>query len=72
MKAHELREKTDEELVKELDALKDELFNLRFQQATGELENTARLKTVKRQSPESKLSRLKEKIRKQHSSWRKD
>lgn len=31
MKAHELREKTDEELVKELDALKDELFNLRFQ-----------------------------------------
>lgn len=48
MKAHELREKTDEELVKELDALKDELFNLRFQQATGELENTARLKTVKK------------------------
>ena len=48
MKAHELREKTDEALVKELDALKDELFNLRFQQATGELENTARLKTVKK------------------------
>ncbi len=48
MKAYELREKTDAELVQELDALKDELFNLRFQQATGELENTARLKTVKK------------------------
>lgn len=48
MKAFELRTKTDAELAQELDALKDELFNLRFQQATGELENTARLKAVKK------------------------
>lgn len=47
-KAQELRKKTNEELVAELNALKDELFNLRFQQATGQLENTARLKTVKK------------------------
>lgn len=48
MKAYELREMTDAQLASELDALKDELFNLRFQQATGELENTARLKAVKK------------------------
>lgn len=48
MKASELREMTDQELLAQIDTLKDELFNLRFQQATGELENTARLKTVKK------------------------
>ena len=44
MKANEIREMSNEELV----VLKDELFNLRFQQATGQLENTARLKQVKK------------------------
>ncbi len=49
MLAKEIREKTNEELLQEIDTLKDELFNLRFQQeATGQLENTARLKTVKK------------------------
>lgn len=48
MKANELREMSNEELVNQINALKDELFNLRFQQATGQLENTARLKTVKK------------------------
>lgn len=48
MKAKELREMSNEELVKQIDVLKDELFNLRFQQATGQLENTARLKQVKK------------------------
>lgn len=48
MKAAELRQKTDQELNAEMDMLKDELFNLRFKQATGQLENTARLKTVKK------------------------
>ena len=46
MLAKEMREKTNEELLAQIDALKEELFNLRFQQATGQLENTARLKTV--------------------------
>lgn len=48
MKAKELREMSNEELTSQVNALKDELFNLRFQQATGQLENTARLKTVKK------------------------
>lgn len=48
MKASELRTKSEAELQAELNALKDELFNLRFQQATGTLENTARLRTVKK------------------------
>ena len=48
MKANEIREMSNEELVKQIDVLKDELFNLRFQQASGQLENTARLKQVKK------------------------
>ena len=49
MTIKEIREKSNEELVTTIDALKDELFNLRFQQATGDLENTARIKTVKKE-----------------------
>ena len=48
MLAKEIREKTNEELQAQISTLKDELFNLRFQQATGQLESTARLKTVKK------------------------
>ncbi len=48
MKAQELREKTPDQLREQLDSLKKESFNLRFQQATGQLENTARMRTVKR------------------------
>ncbi len=48
MKNAELRAMSNEELMQQIDVLKDELFNLRFQQATGSLENTARLKTVKK------------------------
>jgi large subunit ribosomal protein L29 len=48
MKASELREKTVNELDGVLVDLKSELFNLRFQLATGQLENTSRIKTVKK------------------------
>lgn len=48
MTAKEIREKSNTEILAEIDALKDELFNLRFQQATGQLTNTARLKAVKK------------------------
>ena len=48
MKAQELREKTPDQLREQLASLKKEAFNLRFQQATGQLENTARMRTVKR------------------------
>ena len=41
-------ETTEEELLKEIDSLKEELFNLRFQQATGQLDNPARMREVKK------------------------
>ena len=44
----ELRNKSVEELNADLDAAKKELFNLRFQNATNQLENTARIKEVRR------------------------
>jgi large subunit ribosomal protein L29 len=48
MDAKELHAKTPDQLRDELVALKKEAFNLRFQQATGQLENPARLRSVKR------------------------
>ncbi len=48
MKAAELRGKSWEELKALLLELKKEQFNLRFQQATGQLENTARIRQVRR------------------------
>ncbi len=48
MKASDLRLKTADELADELEALKKEQFNLRFQGATGQLENSARMRQVRR------------------------
>jgi len=48
MKAADLRDKTPDELRKELETLRKEAFNLRFQAATGQLENTARMRDVRR------------------------
>lgn len=48
MKAKEIREKTVSELNQSLLELKTELFNLRFQLATGELENPLRINKVKK------------------------
>ncbi len=48
MKAREIRELSDEELMDKLVDLKDELFNLRFQLATGQLDNPMRIREVKR------------------------
>ena len=45
--AFELRELSEEELVTRLKDCKEELFNLRFQMATGQLTNNRRLRTVK-------------------------
>ena len=46
--ATEFRAKTPDQLRDNLIALKKEAFNLRFQQATGQLENTARMRAVRR------------------------
>ncbi|MDG2298569.1 MAG: 50S ribosomal protein L29 [Planktomarina sp.] len=48
MNANELREKNPDQLQEELVSLKKEAFNLRFQQATGQIENTARMRQVRR------------------------
>jgi len=47
--AGELRELTDQELTERLRESKEELFNLRFQMATGQLDNNRRLRTVRRE-----------------------
>ena len=46
-RVRELRDLDDEELLVRLESSKEELFNLRFQLATGQLDNTARLKEVR-------------------------
>jgi len=48
MKANELREKNMAELTQELQELKNELFKLRFQHATNQLDNPIKLKIVKK------------------------
>ncbi|GAB6158647.1 50S ribosomal protein L29 [Desulfotomaculum varum] len=54
MKAKEIRDLTDAELAKKIDDSKDELFKLRFQLATGQLDNPMKIKECKR-----KIARLK-------------
>lgn len=48
MKAADLRDKTPDQLRDQLAQLKKEAFNLRFQQATGQLQSTARMQVVRR------------------------
>ena len=48
MKAADIRAKTEDELTGELDNLGKEIFNLRFQRANRQLENTARVRQVRR------------------------
>ena len=48
MKHKDIQELTDEELAKKVEEGRAELFNLRFQMATSQLDNTARVKNVKK------------------------
>ncbi len=48
MKAADVRQKTDDELSEQLVDLRKEAFNLRFQRASGQLENTGRVREVRR------------------------
>ncbi len=63
MKAEDLKGKSTDELTDELLALKKEAFNLRFQRASGQLENTARIREVRRD-----ISRIKTVMRQNQSS----
>lgn len=60
MRAKELRDLTMEELNKKLNDAKDELFKLRFQLATGQLDNPMRIKEVRRS-----MARIKTMMREQ-------
>ena len=60
MKADDIRKKTTEELQKELVSLKEELFKLRFQHATNQLDNPQQIVSVKRD-----IARVKTVIREQ-------
>ncbi|EGQ4249219.1 50S ribosomal protein L29 [Staphylococcus pseudintermedius] len=48
MKAKEIRDLTTSEIEEQIKSSKEELFNLRFQLATGQLEETTRIKTVRK------------------------
>ncbi|KEZ49147.1 MULTISPECIES: 50S ribosomal protein L29 [Metabacillus] len=48
MRANEIRDLTTAEIEQKVKSLKEELFNLRFQLATGQLENTARIREVRK------------------------
>ena len=56
MKASDIREMSVEEMTEQLTSLKEELFNLRFQLAVNQLENTARIKAVKKDIARIKTS----------------
>ncbi|UJF16229.1 50S ribosomal protein L29 [Jeotgalibaca sp. MA1X17-3] len=60
MKANELKELSTTEMIEKEKEFKEELFNLRFQLATGQLENTARLKEVRKS-----IARIKTVLRQQ-------
>ncbi len=60
MKVKEIRELTTAEMLDQEKQLKEELFNLRFQLATGQLENTARIKEVRKS-----IARIKTVLRQQ-------
>jgi len=60
MKVKEIRELTTAEMLDQEKQLKEELFNLRFQLATGQLENTARIKEVRKS-----IARIKTELREQ-------
>ena len=48
MKSGDLRARTEDELTEQAETLGKEIFNLRFQRASGQLENTARVRQVRR------------------------
>ena len=48
VKNNEIRELTNEEITKKIEEYKEELFNLRFNQATGNLENPARIRELRK------------------------
>ncbi|HHV46318.1 MAG TPA: 50S ribosomal protein L29 [Tissierellia bacterium] len=67
MKAKEIRQMSDQELNTKLMDLKNELFNLRFQLATGQLDNPMRIKAVRKD-----IARIKTIVRERELGIRKE
>jgi len=67
VKINEIRELTDEQIIKEIESAKEELFNLRFSQATGSLEKPSRInelrKTVARMKTVLRERKLSEEVK---------
>ena len=66
--ATDFRTKTPDELQTQLDELSKEQFNLRFQKANGQLENTARVRKVRRDIARTKSIISEKKLRQQNNS----
>ncbi len=64
MKAKEIRDLTTSEIEEQIKSSKEELFNLRFQLATGQLEETARIRTVRKTIARLKTVAREEKLNK--------
>ena len=64
MKAKEIRDLTTSEIEEQIKSSKKSFFNLRFQLATGQLEETARIRTVRKTIARLKLLLVKEKLNK--------
>jgi large subunit ribosomal protein L29 len=69
MKAHELRAMASDELMQELDDAYEELFNLRFQFSTGQLQNFNRLTEVKRDIARLKTILRERKLEEMWEEW---
>lgn len=67
MKAKDIREMSAVELEQKIVALKDELFNLRFQLATGQLENPKRISEVKKTIARIKTIQREREIKEKHA-----
>ena len=67
MKAGELRDLSDDELRTKGKELQEELFNLRFQLATGQIENVGRIRTVRRDIARVKTIQRERELASRHS-----
>ncbi|MCR4443116.1 MAG: 50S ribosomal protein L29 [Peptococcaceae bacterium] len=65
MKVSKLRDMTQDELTRKVSELKEELFNLRFQLATGQLENPMRIREVKKTIAQTKTILRERELREQ-------
>ncbi len=68
MKANEIRDLTTEELLQKVGELKQELFNLRFQLATGQVDNPMRLREVRRGIARAKTILRERELRQERAS----